>query len=292
MFIDIHGHLAFFMGPRAYPKNYLTMTVEQMTERQKKAGIEKTLLLPLIGPETYLPQSNEEILEVCRLHPDRFVPACNIDPRGVGNSPDSDFRPWLTWYKEVGKCRAVGEYMPNIPFCDPRSLNYLKQVEEVGLPLIFDASATIGGRYGIYDDPGLPQLKYCLKAFPKLKFFGHSQVFWSEIAPLADIDQRSGYPKGRILTEGVVPKLFRECPNLHGDLSAGSASNAMLRDEEYAVKFLNEFQDRLCFGTDWVTKDCEYPMANFLIRLRDDGKLSEMVFNKIARDNAKRIFII
>ena len=34
------------------------------------------------------------------------------------------------------------------------------------------------------------------------------------------------------------------------ELSAGSGANAMLRDPEYAIKFLTEFSDQLFFCTD------------------------------------------
>ncbi|MEI8345181.1 MAG: hypothetical protein WCG06_03820, partial [Candidatus Omnitrophota bacterium] len=56
----------------------------------------------------------------------------------------------------------------------------------------------------------------------------------------------SSYP---ITDEGRVPQLMRKYTNLYGDLSAGSGCNALKRDRKYAVKFLNEFQDRLMFGT-------------------------------------------
>ena len=86
---------------------------------------------------------------------------------------------------------------------------------------------------------------------------------------------------------------MRKYPNLYGDLSAGSGFNSLNRDEEYAIKFLNEFQDRLFFGTDNCQSPghmyCLKPLAEFLTRLRDSGKISETVFNKVARENAIRI---
>jgi len=103
--------------------------------------------------------------------------------------------------------------------------------------------------------------------------------------------ERLGYPKGKIEEEGRVPLLMREYGNLYGDLSAGSGCNALTRDREYAVRFLNEFQDRLFFGTDICqpTMPSLKPLAEFLIGLRDSGDISETVFNKVARENAIRI---
>jgi predicted TIM-barrel fold metal-dependent hydrolase len=148
-------------------------------------------------------------------------------------------------------------------------------------------AAQIGGIYGLYDDPGLPQLERSLATFPKLKFLAHSQAFWAEMAPLETPAGRYGYPTGPIEVEGVVPKLFRRYPNLLGDLSANSGCNALARDEEYAVGFLTEFQDRLFFGTDITGVDSPAPLVDLLLRLRDEGRISKTVFNKVARENAR-----
>jgi predicted TIM-barrel fold metal-dependent hydrolase len=97
---------------------------------------------------------------------------------------------------------------------------------------------------------------------------------------------RGTYPQYPIRAEGVVPKLFRRYPNMYGDLSAGSGYNAFARDPANAVKFLNEFQDRLLFGTDICYADQPLPMADFLKDLLRQGKLPESAFAKISRDNA------
>jgi hypothetical protein len=101
---------------------------------------------------------------------------------------------------------------------------------------------------------------------------------------------RAGYPSYPVEGEGVVPVLFRRYPNLWGDLSATSGFNALNRDEEYAAEFINEFQDRLLFGTDICLPDQELPLASFLKGLRDDGRISQSVFAKVAEGNARRLF--
>ena len=73
------------------------------------------------------------------------------------------------------------------------------------------------------------------------------------------------------------------------DVSAGSGWNALARDEEYAVKFINEFQDRLMFGTDICRPDTATPLVDFMLKLRDEKKISETVFQKVARENIIRI---
>ena len=93
MFIDIHTHTYLYPCP---PQDGRTQfcTPEQVLARYDELGIDKGIILPLIGPEEYLPQSNQEVLEICRKYPDRFIPFCNIDPRGIHNSEQSDFTPW------------------------------------------------------------------------------------------------------------------------------------------------------------------------------------------------------
>lgn len=287
MFIDIHAH-AYRKGCPAADGATVFATPEEVLKRYDESGIEKGALLPLIGPEVYLPQSNEDILDMCERSGGRFIPFCNIDPRGISNSATAPFNVWLEHYKRQG-CKGVGEVMPNLPFDHPLCFNLFRHIQAVGLPLIFDISDRIGGRYGFYDDPGLPLLERTLKAFPKLIILGHGPAYWAEISTLDTPGDRAGYPNYPIRQEGVVPKLFRRYPNMYGDLSAGSGSNAFLRDPDYAVKFLNEFQDRLLFGTDICHASATFPMVDFLLDLKKTGKLSQAAFHKIARGNAERL---
>ena len=290
MFIDVHAHAYLFDSPPQDGKTQFC-TVDEILKRYDELNIEKGILLPLIGPETYLPQSNQEILEICRQHPDRFVPFFNIDPRGISNSEFTDFSPWINWFKEHG-CKGVGEFMPNMYFRDPRVINMFRQFEAAGLPVIFDDTVYVNYRYGLVDEPGLPQLEMILHSFPKLILLGHGPAFWSEMGKLETVYDRGRYPDYPISEEGAVPKLFRRYPNLWGDLSAGSGYNALARDVDYAIHFLNEFQDRLCFGTDICYATQNLPLADFLIDLKKSGKLSADAFEKIARGNIKRLLNI
>ncbi|HHV03520.1 MAG TPA: hypothetical protein GXX64_06390, partial [Bacteroidales bacterium] len=82
MFIDIHAHAyrrPFLQIPSAKP----WPTPAQLIEFYDRADIEKAVLLPLIGPEFYLPQANEDILEAAEQYPGRFIPFCNIHPRAI-----------------------------------------------------------------------------------------------------------------------------------------------------------------------------------------------------------------
>ena len=279
MFIDVHVHAYIDPGPRNFS------TPEQLIQRYDNIGVERAVLLPLVSPEVYLPQSNEEILQIVEEHGDRFVPFCNLDPRALTNSPDAPLGETLEYYRDRG-CRGIGEVMPNLPFLDPLVQNLLRSVEAVGFPLTFDMSTKIGGAYGLYDDPGLPQLETCLERYPDLIFLGHGPPFWAEMGTLDDPSDRAGYPSYPVRAEGRVPELMRKYENLHGDLSAGSGYNALARDPAYAVDFLNEFQDRLMFGTDICRPDTPTPLVELLMKLKKEGGIGKRTFAKIARKNA------
>ena len=90
--------------------------------------------------------------------------------------------------------------------------------------------------------------------------------------------------------EGVVPKLLRRYPNAWGDLSARSAFYALSRDPDFAVAFIKEFQDKLMFATDICYADMELPLAGFLRDLHDQKRISQEIFEKLAHENARRLF--
>lgn len=289
MFIDIHAHT--FRGKSIVELNnrqFMT-TPEELVKRYDQLGIEKAVLLPLVNPENSpgIYQSNEEILQICRDFPGRFVPFCNVDPRAGNNTWQAPLQEILACYRQAG-FRGLGEVCANLPFLDARVQNLFAAAEANAFLLTFHISPFQHYSYGLVDDSGLPQLEESLKRYPKLRFLGHSQAFWAEISTIRTPDDRLGYPKGPV-TEGAVPRLLRTYKNLYGDLSAGSGCNALTRDRDYAGKFLAEFQDRLLFGTDICAPGTPTPLVDFLLDLRGAGEISETVFQKIARGNAERL---
>lgn len=284
MFIDLHAHayLDPYPGPDGKP---IFSNPEQLIARYDELGVEKGALLPIVSPEVYLPQSNEEILAIARQYPDRFIPYCNVDPRAVTNSSAAPLDYLLHYYKDQG-CKGIGEVMPNLPFTDPLVWNLFRAAQAVGLPLTFDISAQIGGTYGLYDDPGLPQLEASLQAFPDLVIVCHGPAFWAEISTLDSPADRSGYPRYPMRAEGAVVRLLRAYPNMRCDLSAFSGYNALARDPSYAEAFLDEFSGRLLFGLDICAHDQPAPIVALLNDMKTAGRLSEEAFTKIARQNA------
>ena len=170
MFIDIHAHVyknpAPFMSPLLSdgyePRFY---NPEELIARYDELGIEKGVMLPVVSPEIYLPQSNEEVLEICEKYPDRLIPYCNVDPRALTNSADAPLDRALQYYKDRG-CKGLGEVMPNMELMNPMVQNLFACAEKVGLPVVYDGSDQKTGDFGLYDDPGLPQLEHTLQKFP------------------------------------------------------------------------------------------------------------------------------
>ena len=86
-----------------------------------------------------------------------------------------------------------------------------------------------------------------------------------------------------------MPKLLRDYPNLYGDMSDMNHYLMLTRDLDYGPKFLTELQDKLLFGTDYCCVGMEMPLADLLRDWRYTGKITEQVFNKIARENAIKL---
>ena len=149
-----------------------------------------------------------------------------------------------------------------------------------------------GYSYGIVDHPGLPLLEQALQRFPQTLFVGHSAAFWTEMSADApkDTEARNAYPQGPVISGGRVPELFEKYPNLYGDLSANSAGRAIMRDEEFGLAFLERYADRLFFATDMVNGDMVFPLGAWLVEMVRCGRLSRGAYEKIVRENARRIF--
>ena len=297
MIIDIHSHCY------KHPLPFVTpfYDPERLIKTYDEIGVTKAVLLPVVSPEIYFPQSVDEVLEICEQYPDRFIPYCNVDPRAMTNTARAPLIKVLEYYKKKG-CKGVGEVMPNMPLMHPMVQNLFAAAEAAEMPLVFDGSDQLTGDFGLYDDPGLPQLEHTLQRFPKLKIFGHGPVFWSELGKLKTPGERAfifnyngDNQVGRIpdgeFEEGVVPTLLRRYENLQCDLSDGTPIANLSRDREYCVKFLTEFQDRLYFGTDACNVDSDLmPFIRFFKTLRDGKKISGEVYDKIMFKNAQKLF--
>ena len=161
--------------------------------------------------------------------------------------------------------------------------------EELGLPVLLHIGAGFYS-YGVVDDLGLPRLEKMLKAHPDLIFLGHSQVFWTEISSDNTDATRDSWPAGKV-DGGRITELLREYGNLYCDFSATSGSNALMRDPEHAARFIEEFSDRVLYGTDYCLEGQSFPYKfnDFLNEMVESGNISIENYTKLVRTNAEKI---
>ena len=69
-----------------------------------------------------------------------------------------------------------------------------------------------------------------------------------------------------------------------------SAYNALTRDLQFGYRFLEEFQDKLLFGTD-ISRPVEedVKIVSYIKNALADGNISRLVYEKITRRNAERL---
>ncbi|MGI6208087.1 MAG: amidohydrolase family protein [Anaerolineae bacterium] len=297
MIIDFHLHVGDFrMTGR---EDRVPMTWENQLARLEEEGIDKAVFLPVYNaspegcpfPMIFDERASvrDQVVDAGR-YPDRIIPFGNMDPRWGPNSPSTDFSPILDWFQAHG-CRGVGEITANVPFDDPRNVNMFRQLGERGMLVTIESTVFGPGHYGYQDDPGLPHLERLLQLAPDTIVIGHGPGFWANIAEVKTLDEMRGYPKGPVHREGAVARLLREYPNMYADTSAGSGWNALTRDPEYGIRFLEEFQDKILFGTDVCFADEEgrAPQLEYLKRLLAEGHLSQVAFDKIVSGNGLRL---
>lgn len=290
--IDIHAHATAF--PDYVPERKWNggrfCSGEEVIEFYDKLNIEMGVLLPIQDAVSQLTvMSSENCKWIVDQHPDRFTWFCNVDPRAFENSPEADLSWVLNQYKKLG-AKGVGEITTQLYTDDPKVDNLFKHCVECDMPVLIHIAPHFDGCYGLVDELGLPRLEKMLKKHPDLKILGHSQPFWSEISADNTVEIRNEYPTGKV-TEGRIPKLMREYGNLYCDLSAGSGANAMMRDPEFAAKFIEEFSDRILYGCDICapSNTHPFPFDEFLDKMVEDKMISEENYRKIVRENALKI---
>lgn len=289
--LDIHVHLAVRPCP-------LCFDVEERLAFDRTMGIDRCILLSEAEPPAGEAPADQDALlwaqaamspmdayAACRQRPGRFAWMCNVYLDGT----DAPYEA-LKRYKELGAC-GLGEFTQSLRLDDPRMEQLFAWCQELDLPFLFHMRAG-DSTYGVVDLPGLPLLEGALRKFPRLKFIGHSQPFWYEMSrcPAGQTEAaRNAYPSGRVVP-GRVYQLLETYDNLYGDLSADSGGNAILRDPDQGLAFLERFQDRLMYGSDTTTSQNIYPLGAYLDSLVRQSKLSAQVYEKVCRTNAERVF--
>ena len=284
--IDIHAHAR---PVEAVPTDSM-LEYTRVLEIYDKLGVERGGILPFIRvgkPNAGI--GPEKARAIAEAHPDRFFWYTTVDL----DSDLHDGQPlgaFLAEQKALG-ARGVGEITTKLYFDDERVGALFEAAATLDLPVLFHTAPNFSSRYGVVDDLGLPRLEKMLQKHPNVKYIGHAKAFWSEISVQASEADREKTAKDPVV-EGRLPYLMRKYQNLYCDLSAASGSNAMMRDRDYAARFLTEFADRVLYGCDICNEMSTYfyDFAAFLDGLAADGSISDETYYKVCRGNAERLF--
>lgn len=285
--LDIHCHIYKEAVP--YIKNGpIYMDGEQGLELFRRKNVARGVILPGVHYDSCYAgavQRVEDVAEIAAKYPDRFYFFMNLCSHSLYINPEADYSDLIEYYLSLG-AKGVGEICENKCFYDPLMDNMLFYINKYKLPLIFHMTHSEFGDYGIRDDIHLNGLENALRKWKDITFIGHSADFWAEIS---GDDFHTDYPEGPVVPGGRVVELMRKYPNLHADISAGSGYNALTRDREFGIAFMNEFQDRLYFGQDAGSADYEGRQSEYLDELLESGEISQRVYNKICWENAVKL---
>ena len=257
-------------------------------------GIEKSWLLtwecepdeydplcynPVLLAEPPGPIPFSRILSYAERKPDRFVLGYAPDPR----KPDSIDR--LKAAVSIHGVKVYGELKLRMMYDNPDALAMYRACGELGLPVVVHIDYEIRSANqwpwkSYWYGGGIEAFERAVAACPDTVFLGHAPGFWAHISG----DNRfavESYPDGPVTPGGTVTEMLRDYPNLHCDLSAGSGLNALSRDPEHAIAFIEEFQDRMVFARDFF----DGRLMEFLEGL----PLSDAIRRKIYSENSQKL---
>jgi uncharacterized protein len=275
-YVDMHTHIG-------QTWNHTTpLTAEELLRWMDAHRIAQAIVLPLMSPESssYI-ITTDFVLEHTRPYRDRLIPFCSIDPRTSYSGGLKGLTAMLKKYVDAG-AKGFGEHKPGIAFDDPRSMLIYQACAELKLPVLFHIDNLRN-----LDKPGLPNLEHALKDNPGCNFIGHGPGWWASIS--GDMTERDlgGYPKTKVVPGGAIDRLMEKYPNIYGDLSAGSGAGAISRDLDFGREFLIRRQDRIMFGTDFLSPPQAVPQFELF-----EQKLADLpaeVKAKVFRDNARKL---
>jgi predicted TIM-barrel fold metal-dependent hydrolase len=252
-FVDVHTHLGTVWSSGQ------PLSATELLRWMDAHEIAQTFVLPLISPESSSYMITPDfILAETKLHRDRLIPFCSVDPRTSYLGGQKGLVGMLRRYQDAG-AKGFGEHKPGVKVDDPLNMALYEACSELKLPLLFHLDNQRN-----MDVPGLPGLERALKAYPETIFIGHGNGWWASISgQVAQVDL-GGYPRGEVTPGGAIDMLMDKYPNLYGDLSAGSGANAIRRDTKFGRDFLIRRADRLMFGTDFLAPGQDVPQFDIL----------------------------
>jgi predicted TIM-barrel fold metal-dependent hydrolase len=277
--VDFHTHIGEVKSFSPRLKGWVRVGVEDLLSYMGERGVERAVVLSLPPDSDPYAKvvSNRRLLEAVEPHAGRLVPFCCPNPLNARAAP--------LFKRMVGEgCRGLGELKVQLRIDDPRVVKLLKAAESLGVPALvhIEEGPLFNYCYGV------DKLEDVLKLAPDLKLVVHGPGWWRHVSAEPGTE---AYPKGPVKGEGLVHRLLRRYDNLYADISASSGLNALARDPEHARRFLEEFQDRVVFGTDFpcLSEEGQFGSDGAHLRLIGSLQLPERAARKILRENAEKL---
>ena len=274
-YVDMHTHLGQTWNTTQ------PLSAEELLRWMDAHDVAQAVVLPLTSPESssFL-LTSDFVLAETKPFRDRLIPFCSIDPRTSYSGGVKGVVAILQRWLDLG-AKGFGEHKPGVNFDDKRNMALYAACNELKLPLLFHIDSQRN-----MDKPGLPGLEKAIKENPNVNFIGHGPGWWASISGGITEADLGGYPKGKVNPGGAIDTLMEKYPNIYADLSAGSGAGAISRDLDFGREFLIRRQDRVCFGTDFLSPGQGVPQFDLFeqqLILPDD------VQAKIFRNNARKL---
>jgi predicted TIM-barrel fold metal-dependent hydrolase len=271
--IDAHFHLT-----------HKGRTWEETIAHIENIGAEKAVILPIEGSDEEFDWKTEEVVAAYKKYPDQIIPFCHVDV--TRQDAVSVLEKWV----KTGIFKGFGEQKQHIRLNDPRLEGVLAICNDLSWPVTWHFQ---DGKNGY--NQGLDDLETLLKKFPKAKFIGHAQTWWTHISADVPAPEETLYPTGPVKPGGLIDRLLADYDNLFADLSAGSGLGGLTRDEDFAAGFLERHKKKLMFATDcpcfdgmgkgYARGQClAQVMEPFLARMvTDEDALADILHNNAVR---------
>jgi uncharacterized protein len=274
-YVDMHTHLGQTWNTTQ------PLSAEELLRWMDAHSVSQAVVLPLTSPESssFL-LTSDFVLAETKPFRDRLIPFCSIDPRTSYSGGVKGLVAILKRWLDLG-AKGFGEHKPGVNFDDPRNMTIYAACDELKLPLLFHIDSQRNT-----DKPGLPGLENAIKTHPNCTFIGHGPGWWASISGGITEADLGGYPKGKVNPGGAIDVLMEKYPNIYADLSAGSGAGAISRDVDFGREFLIRRQDRVCFGTDFLSPGQGVPQFDLF---EQQLKMPAEVQAKIFRDNARKL---
>ncbi len=231
--IDCHLHI-----------NHFDRSIEDTLRHMDATGTTQAFILPLETGEGGVTLRTETVLHAWHQFPDRLIPFCQTDVRR------DDFLDRVHAYHRLG-CRGVGEQKEHVPLNDRCIEALIATCDELDWPITIHFQDGAGG----YNQGLAEHLEPYLKKYRKVRIIGHAQTWWANISADVPAAEKTLYPGGPVKPGGLLDRLLSEYPNLYADLSAGSGFNALTRDVDFTLGFIERHPRQLLFGSDCPCRD-------------------------------------